>query len=103
MVTQQALNQCEINTKKATVLSGIQSTGNLHIGNYIGALSLWVENQDRFNNLFCIANLHALTIPESVTPDTLRHKSREITALMLACGIDPQKSIVFRQSDVPAH
>src|SRR5258708_11365984 len=103
MVMLQAASRSESRTKKATVLSGIQATGNLHIGNYIGALSLWVENQDRYNNLFCIANLHALTIPESVKPDYLLRKSREIAALMLACGIDPQRSIVFRQSDVPAH
>ena len=103
MVMLQAASRSESRTKKATVLSGIQATGNLHVGNYIGALSLWVENQDRYNNLFCIANLHALTIPESVKPDYLLRKSREIAALMLACGIDPQRSIVFRQSDVPAH
>ena len=85
------------------VFSGIQPTGKLHIGNYIGALSVWVENQSRYDNVFCIVDLHALTIPEDVAPDYLRRKVRECAALYLACGIDPEQSAVFVQSHVPAH
>jgi tryptophanyl-tRNA synthetase len=90
-------------TTRQVVLSGIQPTGTMHIGNYIGAISLWVANQARYDNLFCVANLHALTIPEAVNPKTLMRQSRETAALLLACGIDPQQSIVFLQSDVAAH
>jgi tryptophanyl-tRNA synthetase len=90
-------------SKKKTVLSGIQPTGTLHIGNYVGALSVWVEHQHDYNNLFCVANLHALTIPEAVEPKLLQRKAREVAALYIACGIDPNESIIFLQSDVPAH
>ena len=88
---------------KQVVLSGIQPTGAMHIGNYIGAISQWVQNQAQYDNLFCIANMHALTIPEAVDPKVLARQSRETAALLLACGIDPQKSIVFLQSDVLEH
>ncbi len=88
---------------KKTVLSGIQSTGILHIGNYVGALSLWAANQSQYNNLFMVANLHTLTVPEAVNPTELRRKSREVAALYIACGIDPEESTIFLQSDVPAH
>ena len=88
---------------KKTVLSGIQSTGILHIGNYVGALSLWAANQRQYNNLFMVANLHTLTVPEVVNPTELKRKSREVAALYIACGIDPDESIIFLQSDVPAH
>ncbi len=91
------------NGHKKTVLSGIQSTGTLHIGNYVGALSVWVEKQHEFNNLFMVANLHSLTIPEAVDPAALRKKAREVAALFIACGIDPDESVIFLQSDVPAH
>lgn len=88
---------------KRTVLSGIQATGSLHLGNYIGALSVWVKSQDEFNNFFFIANLHSLTIPEAVKPEYLYSKSREIVAIYLAAGLDPQKTTIFLQSDVYAH
>ena len=93
----------EVHETKKVVLSGIQANGSLHIGNYVGALSVWAENQERFNNLFCIADLHALTIPEELKPNELHDITREIAALYLACGINPQKSIIFVQSHVPAH
>ncbi|MCA0452711.1 MAG: tryptophan--tRNA ligase [Chloroflexi bacterium] len=89
--------------ERPTVLSGIQSTGILHLGNYIGALSLWAANQSQYNNLFMVANLHTLTVPEAINPRELRQKSREVAALYIACGIDPDESIIFLQSDVPAH
>lgn len=89
--------------EKKRVFSGVQPTGKLHLGNYAGAISLWVKNQDLYNNIFCIVDLHAITIPENVRPEVLRQKNREIAALYLACGIDPQKSTVFIQSHVREH
>lgn len=91
------------NSAKPRVLSGIAATGKLHIGNYIGALSVWARDQDSYENFFFIADLHALTIPENVPPGYLRKHTREIVALYLACGLDPDKSVLFRQSRVPAH
>lgn len=90
-------------SERKTVLSGVQPTGVLHIGNYVGALSVWVENQRQFNNLFCIADLHALTIPEAIKAAELRRQAREVAALYVACGIDPATSVIFRQSAVSAH
>ena len=85
------------------VFSGIQPTGRLHLGNYIGALSVWAANQARYDNIFCIVDLHALTIPEAIRVETLRAARRELAALLLACGIDPARSALFLQSYVPAH
>jgi tryptophanyl-tRNA synthetase len=90
-------------TVKPRVLSGITATGALHIGNYIGALSIWAGEQDRFENFFFIADLHALTDPETVRAGELRERIRSIAALYLACGLDPGKSALFLQSRVPAH
>ncbi|HOA40747.1 MAG TPA: tryptophan--tRNA ligase [Halanaerobiales bacterium] len=89
--------------RKKRVFSGVQPTGQIHIGNYVGAISLWVENQDLYDNIFCIVDLHSLTIPENVSPEYLRKKVREVAALYLACGIDPEKSTIFVQSHVPEH
>jgi tryptophanyl-tRNA synthetase len=91
------------NHSKPRVLSGITATGKLTIGNYIGALSVWAESQDSYENYFFIADLHALTIPENIRADALRERIKEIVALYLACGLDPKKSVLFRQSHVPAH
>jgi tryptophanyl-tRNA synthetase len=91
------------NRNKSVIFSGIQPTGKPHIGNYIGALSLWVENQDKYDNIFCVVDLHALTNPEAVRPDYLRTKVREFAALYIACGIDPLRSAIFVQSHIPAH
>ncbi len=88
---------------KKRVFSGVQPTGQLHIGNYVGALSLWVENQKKYDNIFCIVDLHALTIPESIEAEYLRKKVKEVAALYLACGIDPEESTIFVQSHVPQH
>jgi len=88
---------------KQRVFSGIQPTGKLHLGNHIGALSVWAANQARYDNIFCIVDLHALTIPETIRPETLRAARRELAALLLACGIDPARSALFLQSHVPAH
>lgn len=91
------------NSKKRRVVSGIQPSGRLHIGNYIGALSQWVEYQDRFDNVLFIANLHALTVPGDVNPKELKQRSVEAAGLYVACGIDPERSLIFLQSDVPEH
>lgn len=88
---------------KKTVLSGIQPTGILHIGNYVGALSMWVQNQHLYKNYYMIANLHALTIPEAVKATELRENARRVVALYVAAGLDPAESVLFLQSDVPAH
>lgn len=88
-------------THKKRVLSGIQPSGNLTIGNYLGALQQWVAEQDNFDCYFCVVNMHAITVPQD--PETLRTKTREVAAIYLASGIDPQKSTVFIQSHVPAH
>lgn len=85
------------------VLPGIVPTGKLHIGNYTGAIERWAQQQGTYQNFFFIADLHALTIPENVRPPELDDNIREITALYVACGIDPERSVIFRQSHVPAH
>lgn len=85
------------------VLSGIQATGKLHIGNYIGAISLWAENQDKYENFLFVADMHALTVPEAVKPAELRSRVEEIFALYIACGIEPERSTLFVQSEVPQH
>ncbi len=85
------------------VLSGMQPTDTLHLGNYLGALRQWVERQDEQDALFCVVDLHVLTVPEAVDPALLRHRSRAVAALYFACGLDPERSIVFIQSHVPEH
>ena len=86
---------------KQTVFSGIQPTGNIHIGNYLGAIQHWVNSQVKYNNIFCVVDLHAITIPQD--PSTLKTKSRELAGLLLASGIDPEKSELFIQSHVSEH
>lgn len=85
------------------VLSGMQPTDALHLGNYLGALRQWVARQDDQEALFCVVDLHALTVPEAVDPAQLRHRSRAVAALYFACGLDPERSTVFLQSHVPEH
>jgi len=89
--------------QKMRIFSGVQPTGHLHIGNYVGAIKLWVENQDLYDNIFCIVDLHAITMPEIIDPDNLEQQVKKVAALYLACGIDPKKSTIFVQSEVPAH
>jgi tryptophanyl-tRNA synthetase len=86
---------------KKRVFSGIQPTGNLQIGNYLGAVNQWVNMQNEFDCLFCIVDLHAITVPQE--PNILKAKIREVTGLLLAAGIDPKQSILFVQSHVSAH
>jgi tryptophanyl-tRNA synthetase len=75
----------------------------LHIGNYLGALVQWRKLLDTYDTYFCVVDLHALTIPENVKPASLREKTLEVAALYIACGIDPEKSTIFVQSEVTAH
>jgi tryptophanyl-tRNA synthetase len=86
---------------KSRVLSGVQPSGNLHIGNYLGALANWVKIQYDYESIFCIVDLHAITVYQ--TPAELRAKIRELAALFLAAGIDPKHSRIVVQSTVPAH
>lgn len=86
---------------KKRIFSGAQPTGNLHIGNYLGALKNWVELQNDFESLFCIVNLHAVTFPQD--PQVLRRRTLDLARIYLASGVNPQQSIVFVQSDVPEH
>jgi tryptophanyl-tRNA synthetase len=83
--------------------SGVQPTGRLHLGNYLGAIKPWVRHQHERENVFCVVDLHALTIPESVDPVQLRAHSRALVAAFLAAGIDPSVSAVFIQSHVREH
>jgi tryptophanyl-tRNA synthetase len=88
---------------KKKIFSGVQPTGNLHLGNYLGAIKNFVElNNDNKNDcIFCVVDLHAITVKQD--PKELRNNIRETVATFLASGIDPQKSIIFNQSAVPAH
>ena len=83
------------------VFSGVQPSGNLHIGNYIGALKQWVEMQNSTESIFCIVDLHAITVPQD--PKVLKEKVLEVAALYIACGIDPTKAHIFVQSENPDH
>ena len=77
---------------KQRVLSGVQPTGNLHIGNYLGAIRNWVEGQKEYDNFFCVVDLHAITVPHN--PVTLATDTYTIAALYLACGIDINLSLI---------
>ena len=83
------------------VFSGVQPTGNIHLGNYLGALKQFVELQDDHECIYCIVDMHAITVPQD--PKVLREHILDVAALYLAVGVDPKKSIVFVQSDVPGH
>jgi tryptophanyl-tRNA synthetase len=86
---------------KKRVFSGVQPTGQLHIGNYLGALKNWAEIQDRYESIFCIVDLHAITIFQK--PEELSAKIRETAALFIAAGIDPEHSSIVVQSSVSGH
>jgi len=83
------------------IFSGIQPTGNLHLGNYLGAIRNWVAMQNDYDCIFCIVDLHALTLPQD--PKELREATREVTAAYVAAGIDPERCIIFNQSTVHEH
>lgn len=83
------------------LFSGIQPSGNLHLGNYLGAIKQWLPLQDQYEAIFCVVDMHAITVPQD--PAGLRRKTIEIAKIYLAAGIDPEKSTLFVQSHVPAH
>ena len=93
--------ECLFHHMKARVFSGVQPSGNLHIGNLLGALTPWVGYQQQYESIFCIVDLHAITVHQP--PDELRAKIEETAALFLAAGIDPKQSSIMVQSAVPAH
>ncbi len=86
---------------KKRVFSGIQPTGQIHLGNYLGAIKHWVEMQDEYENLFCVVNSHAITLP--IDPVFLKSQTYELVKLLLACGISPKQSGLFIQSEVDEH
>jgi tryptophanyl-tRNA synthetase len=86
---------------KERVFSGVQPTGNLHLGNYLGAITKFVALQDKYDCIYCVVDMHAITVWQE--PAELMHATREVTAAFLACGIDPKKHIVFNQSQVAEH
>jgi tryptophanyl-tRNA synthetase len=81
------------------VFSGIQPSGEMHLGNYVGAVRRWVDDQDRADAIYCVVDLHAMTLPYD--PDELRSETRRLAALLLAAGLDPARCILFVQSHVP--
>src|SRR4249920_998643 len=83
------------------IFSGIQPTGRKHLGNYIGAIRQYVEGQDRGEAIYCIVDLHAITVPQD--PAELRERLHDTTAILIAAGLDPERCILFRQSDVEEH
>jgi tryptophanyl-tRNA synthetase len=86
---------------KEKVFSGVQPTGNLHLGNYLGAITKFVALQNHYDCIYCVVDLHAITVWQD--PQELPRAIREVTAAFLACGIDPKKHIVFNQSQVAEH
>jgi len=86
---------------KKKIFSGIQPSGNLHIGNYLGAIKNWVKLQEDYDSIFCVVDMHAITVPQD--PQELKKKIIEVAKIYLAAGIDPDKSSVFIQSHIPEH
>ena len=89
------------NKRKKRVFSGIQPTGEIHIGNYLGAIQHWVSIQSEFDCIYCVVDLHAITIPQD--PKILKTKIREVAGILIAAGIDPEQTVVFVQSHITAH
>ncbi|EKV32227.1 Tryptophanyl-tRNA synthetase [Caenispirillum salinarum AK4] len=83
------------------IFSGVQPTGNLHLGNYLGAIRNWVRLQNEYECIFCVVDMHAITVWQD--PAELKKATREVTASFIAAGIDPEKHVLFNQSAVPAH
>jgi len=90
---------------KQRVFSGVQPTGNLHLGNYLGAIKRFVELQQSYDCIYCVVDMHAITVPVNVWggPKELVRATREVTAAYIACGIDPKQHIVFNQCQVSGH
>ena len=90
-----------MSTFEPRVFSGVQPTGNLHLGNYLGAIQRFVALQDEFDCIFCVVDMHAITVWQD--PAELKRSIREVAAAFIACGIDPSRNIIFNQSQVPQH
>lgn len=90
-----------MNQNKKRVFSGIQPTGSIHLGNYLGAVRQWVDSQDEYENIFCVVNSHAITTKQN--PKTLLQETYRLVAMLLACGIDTNKSSLFIQSQIDEH
>lgn len=106
MVTQAPATEAQLKpitdaVKRKRVLSGIQPSGDLTLGNYLGAIRNWVQQQDECESFHPIVNLHAMTVP--FDPEVLRRRTLELAAGLLACGIDPEKAVLFVQSQIPEH
>ena len=86
---------------RGRIFSGVQPTGNLHLGNYLGAIRNWVALQDSFESIYCVVDLHAITVAQD--PAQLRQSTREVAASLIAAGISPERAIIFNQSQVPQH
>ena len=86
---------------KKIIFSGIQPSGDLTLGNYLGAIKNWLTLQDEYDCYFCVVDLHAITVPQKAAD--LRRRTLEVLSIYLACGIDPEKNTLFIQSHVPAH
>ncbi|MFH0955715.1 MAG: tryptophan--tRNA ligase [Candidatus Falkowbacteria bacterium] len=93
----------ELGTKnsKKTVFSGVQPSGVLHLGNYLGALAQWVEMQNQYNCIFCVVDYHAITVKQE--PKELSRRIFDVVKIYLASGINPEKAVIFQQSDIAAH
>ncbi|MBQ4120863.1 MAG: tryptophan--tRNA ligase, partial [Clostridia bacterium] len=87
--------------KKPTIFSGIQPSGNLTLGNYLGAIKNWIAFQDTYDCIYCVVDMHAITVRQ--VPAELRRHTYELLAIYLAAGIDPEKCTLFVQSHVPQH
>ena len=101
VTTLEALSAPGMGGTKSRVFSGIQPSGTLHIGNYLGAIQRWVQTQDQYDNIFCIVDLHAITVAQE--PKMLHAAIRELATIYLAAGIDPTKCAIFVQSHITAH
>jgi len=88
-------------SERKAVFSGIQPSGNLHIGNYLGAIKRWVAMQDEYDCIYCVVDLHAITMPQD--PQELRAQTLQLLGLLIACGLDPDRCLLFVQSHVPTH
>ncbi len=86
---------------KKTIFSGVQPSGTIHIGNYLGAIKNWVGLQDKYDSIFCVVDYHAITVKQE--PEELGRNILDVVKIYMASGINPEKSVIFRQSDISAH
>jgi tryptophanyl-tRNA synthetase len=90
-----------VKKEKQTIFSGVQPSGTLHIGNYLGAISNWVDLQDTYNSIFCVVDYHAITVKQD--PKELNRNILDVVKAYMALGINPEKAVIFQQSDISAH